>query len=153
MGRQTEYLVELKTVIEQKYRCKATHRETVFVQEKTKKNETVWNGYVEIFDLTGHEEAKTCYAWQNIAPNDIKIFAVLGSHLVDSPQRAIQAAIFVDAQPAASKFAGDLETLKKRIEAGKKALYESELLAEDLDAAIQASQNKREYRQNRKRPT
>ena len=151
MDRQAEYLVELKTVIEQKYCCKAIHRETVFVQEKTTKNEAVWNGYVEFFDLTGHKDARTCYAWQHIEANDIKIFTVLGSGLIDSPQRAIQAAIFVGAQRPASTLADDIELLKKRIEAGKKALYESELVAEDLEATIQASKNERASRQNKKR--
>lgn len=81
--------------------CKPTHRETVFVHEKTAGQETVWKGRVEIFDLQGHKEAKTCYAWHHTNDDGkVKIFAVLGNNLIDSPQRAVQAAIFMDIQPA-----------------------------------------------------
>ncbi len=32
--------------------------ETVFVHEKTKNNQTVGVGFVEVFDLTGHKEVR-----------------------------------------------------------------------------------------------
>jgi len=147
MASQTEYLVELQKVIEKKYRCSATHRETVFVEEKVGHNETVWSGFVEIFNLTGHREAKACYAWQHIGTRGIRTFTVLGSTVIDSPNRAIQAAIFVDAEKPVGKFSADLKLLEERIEAGKKALYEAEMHVEDLDAIVQASQWLREKRQ------
>lgn len=65
----------------------------------------MWEGEVEVFDLTGHNEAQRCYAWQHTDKDGTRIFTVLGSHIASSAKRAIQAAIFVDVQPAAKKFA------------------------------------------------
>src|SRR5215469_10011963 len=147
MAKQIEYLVELQKVIERKYHCSATHRETVLVEEKAAGNETVWNGFVEIFNLTGHNHADVCYAWQHVHTGRIRTFTVLGSGVIDSPNRAIQAAIFVDAEKPVGKAAADLKLLRERIEAGKRALYEAEIHVEDLDAIIQASRWLRENRQ------
>src|SRR5579862_6541186 len=98
MPKKTDYLSALEGAIQLQHQCKPTHRETVFVKEKLE-NETVWEGNVEVFDLEGHQDAKTCYAWQHNDANGAKVFAILKNHLIDSPQRAIQAAIFVDKQP------------------------------------------------------
>jgi phosphate uptake regulator len=51
------------------------------------------------------KEAQTCYAWRHTDGHGTKIFTVLGNQVVSSAQRAIQAAIFVDVQPPAPKFA------------------------------------------------
>ena len=103
------------------------------------RNEIVWGGYVEVFDLTSHETAKRCYAWQDISKEGIKIFTVPESQLIYSAQRAVQAAIFVDALSAVAQPADDLDLLKKRIESARKALYEADIRNEDLDAIIQTS--------------
>lgn len=150
MARQSEYLGELKKAIDLKYQCQATHKETVFVREKTEKDETVWSGYVETFDLAGHPKAGRCYAWQHIESKGIKIFTILENQWIDSPHRAIQAAIFVGAQPTIGEMVNNLELLQKRIEAAKKALYEAEIKAEDLDAIIQASERGQEQRLKRR---
>lgn len=82
-----------------RYKCKPTHRETAFVQEKTEANEMVWEGNVEVFDLKGHKSAKACYAWTDSAKSGrLKVVTVLGSHLIDSAPKAVRAAIFTDAQ-------------------------------------------------------
>lgn len=100
MSRKAEYIDALEAAILIKHRCKPMHRETVFVREETEEKETVWEGYVDAFDLTGHKEAKTCYAWQHSdGKGGIKIFAVLENQVIDSARRAVQAAIFMDAQP------------------------------------------------------
>lgn len=152
MARQVEYLVELQKVIERKYLCSATHRETVLVEEKAGGTETVWNGFVEIFDLSGRKDAKICYAWQRISTSGIRTFTVLGSSVIDSPNRAIQAAIFVDAEKPDGKLGTDIRLLQERIDAGKKALYEVEMHVEDLDAIIQASRWLQENRQRGQNP-
>jgi hypothetical protein len=95
MSRPSDYLECLKTAIFINHKCKPRHRETAFVHVKTKDAETVWSGHVEVFDLDGHREADTCYAWQN-AENAGKIFAVLANNFIDSPKRAVEAAIFTD---------------------------------------------------------
>jgi hypothetical protein len=154
MARQGEYVGELQAAIQLKYQCTPTHRQTVFVHEKTKKNETVWSGYVEVFDLTGHPEAQTCYAWRHIEAHGVRIFTLLGNQIINSAQRAIQAAIFVDAQPLACKYEKDLELLYQRIWETKKNLYDAEIRTEDLEALIQAAiQVKENIRQRRKPET
>ena len=100
MAKNDFYLKVLESAIFIKHECKATHRETVFVQETTPDNETVWTGYVEVFDLAWHETATMCYAWIHISENEpAKIFALPRNQVIDSPRRAVQAAIFSDAQP------------------------------------------------------
>jgi hypothetical protein len=32
--------------------------QTVFVHEETKDNQTVWVGFVDVFELTGHKEVR-----------------------------------------------------------------------------------------------
>ncbi len=141
MARQVEYLDELHIAIRYKHLCNATHRESVFVHEKNEKGETAWKGYVEVFDLTGHPETKTCYAWLNHKTNGINILTVLGNHLIDSAPKAIQAAIFTDAQIA---FRSDLSVLNEQVQREKKALLETKIKSENLDAAIQAARDLKE---------
>lgn len=54
--------------------------------------ETVWEGEVLVFELLGHPEAQRCYAWEV----DGRVTAVLGVGPVDSPAKAIRAAILAD---------------------------------------------------------
>jgi hypothetical protein len=103
MSKKADYLDILVTAIFTKHKCTSTHRETIFVRERTVAGETVWEGDVEVFGLTGHMEAQTCYAWRHTDNRGAKIFTVLGNHIINSAQRAIQAAIFVDVQPLAPK--------------------------------------------------
>jgi hypothetical protein len=100
MSQRIKYVDMLGAAIRLKHGCRQTHRKSVFVSEKLN-NETVWEGFVEVFDLTGHPKARVCYAWQDFTSNGVKIFTVLENQLIDSPSRAIQAAIFVDEQSPA----------------------------------------------------
>ena len=98
-----DYLETLQTTILLRYNCKAIHRETAFVQEKTG-NAIVWEGNVEVFDLKGHKSAKECYAWTDSPKSGrLKVVTVLGSHLIDSAPKAVQAAIFTDVQRPGAK--------------------------------------------------
>ena len=122
------YLGDLQKAIERKYQCLATYSHMVFVSEEVGKNEIVWCGYVEVFDLTGHRASKRCYAWQHVDREGIKIVTVLESHFIDSAQRAVGAAVFVDAQRPVAKPVRCLgELLKKHIRAAREALYEPEV--------------------------
>lgn len=153
MARQGEHVGKLQVAIEAKYQCKSTHRETVFVHEKMGKNETVWSGYVEVFDITGHPEAQICYAWRHVEADTVRVFTLLGNQIINSAHRAIQAAIFFDAQPLAHKFEKDLELLSQRIQEAKRSLQETEIKTEDLEALIQAAiQVKENIKQRRKQP-
>ena len=147
MARQVEYLEEIQIAIRFRHRCNADHKESVFVHEKTQKGETVWKGYVEVFQLIGHPETWTCYAWPSPKANGVKILTVLASHLIDSPQRAVQAAIFVDAQAALTPGA----TLPPDwLQQAKQTLKDTQITSEDLNAAIQAARELREIINKRK---
>ena len=98
MTTGAEYLAELENTIRSRCRCIATHRQTVSVHEKTEGNETIWFGDVEVFDLIGCKDATKCYAWQDVH-DGLRVVTILHSKVVDSPRRAVQAAIFTGVQP------------------------------------------------------
>ena len=56
------YLEVLEGVIVKLHGCEASPVETVEVEE-VHQGKTVWQGEVEVFELTGHARAKRCYAW------------------------------------------------------------------------------------------
>lgn len=138
MTTRAEYLIEIENLIRDKYRCHATWRQAVFVHEKTANSATVWFGNVEVFALDGCGESNTCYAWQ-CAECGLRTVTVLHSNLVDSPHRAVQAAVFTGIQPPLADPADDPTILRQRIERAKKALHEVALKAEDLEAIMQAT--------------
>jgi hypothetical protein len=151
MFRKAEYLEALEAAILIKHKCKPTHRETVFIREETEEKETVWEGYVDVFDLAGHKEAKKCYAWQHTdGKGGLKIFAVLESQFIDSAKRAVQAALFMDAQPPLSQHSKDWELFKQQLEEFKKALRGTEAKIEGSEASTPPLRGIRE--KNRPRP-
>jgi hypothetical protein len=56
------HIDDLKTIIHKLHGAEATHRESVPVKEVFG-GQTVWDGIVEVFDLKGHPNANTAYAW------------------------------------------------------------------------------------------
>ena len=76
------------------YGCKATWVKSVPVKEVFE-GETVWEGVVQVFNLQDHPTAKRCYAWsrETEGSNKRKFFAVLHKRPVDSPEKAVKAAI------------------------------------------------------------
>jgi len=87
------YLEEVQHAIKQLHGCESKHVETVPVKEVFK-GKTVWEGDVEVFDLTGHPKAKRAYAWGY--PNGkggLEVVAVLEIPPVESPVTAVRAAI------------------------------------------------------------
>ena len=115
MTKSTDYLDALASAIKLQHKCRPAHKETIFVHERTADEETVWKGEVEVFDLKEHPKAKTCYAWEHKGGNgNVKIFTILGSDIIDSANRAVQAAIFVGEQPPTSSLFGVVETIPYR---------------------------------------
>lgn len=90
-----DYIQSLRQAIKRLHGCDSTYLESVPIEE-TFQGKTVWKGIVEVFELTGHPKAKRCYAWSHIdGPKDAdrRFMAVLELPPVDSPRKAVQAAI------------------------------------------------------------
>ncbi|HTV40637.1 MAG TPA: hypothetical protein VMF08_08680 [Candidatus Sulfotelmatobacter sp.] len=152
MPDRTEYLNGLESAILLKHGCRPTHRKTDFVRLLTRDKETVWEGYVETFELIGHE-AKSCYVWQHTDSNgNVKIFAVLGNNLIQSPEKAVQAAIFADVQPAVREFTDSIESLKRQLEEYKRLIGKMGVISEDLNATINSAKVIAENPKPRLRP-
>jgi hypothetical protein len=88
---------ELRQAVEHLHQCRAVLREAVPVVERFK-DRTVWDGTVHIFDLSGHPNATTCYAWSSEIAGSQKrrFYAVLKSPPVSSPADAVRASIVAD---------------------------------------------------------
>ena len=91
----SERIETLRTAIETMHQCKAVHERSSVVVERFKK-ETVWEGVVESFALTGHPKAKRCYAWSYQNNGETQYVNVLEIPPVDSPKTAVQVAIVAD---------------------------------------------------------
>jgi hypothetical protein len=88
---------ELKRAVEAQHGCKATVFQSVPIKETFGRN-TVWEGVVHIFSLTGHPTAKRAYAWSSPIEGSDKrrFFAVLHQSPVTSPVEAVRAAIVAE---------------------------------------------------------
>ena len=85
---------ELQGVIQTLHGVKATHRESVPVKE-TWKGQTIWDGVVEVFDLHGHPQTNTVYAWLHDTGDPHKPLPVTVLHIDPalSPAKAVRAFI------------------------------------------------------------
>ena len=74
--------------------CKSKWIKSVPIKEVFKE-ETVWEGVVEVFDLLDHPTAKRAYAWSHAIDDSKKrkFYAVLHHGKIDSPEKAVRAAI------------------------------------------------------------
>jgi len=100
LTNRREYLDRLQVAIQQLHKCGAVYRESVPVHELFQ-GKTVWQGQVEVFDLTGHPKATRCFAWSHReGPEDQgeRFVAVLAIPPVNSPRTAVQASILNDLQ-------------------------------------------------------
>lgn len=98
MENKQDYLARLQVAVSQLHDCGATWRETVPVHEVFN-GQTVWQGEVEVFGLTGHPKAKRAYAWSHREGEDDKgerFVAVLELPPVESPVTAVRASIMAD---------------------------------------------------------
>jgi hypothetical protein len=77
------------------HNCESVYRKTVHVHE-TFQGKTVWDGDVEVFDLTGHPRAKRAYAWANLdgaKDQKTRFVAVLEIPPVKDAKTAVQVSI------------------------------------------------------------
>jgi hypothetical protein len=91
MNRE-DYLKLLAMAFRDLHSCEAKHVQTVPVLEQFQ-GKKVWEGEVEVFELTGHPKAKKGYAWaaQNGQQSDVT--AVLEIPPVNCASVAVQVAI------------------------------------------------------------
>jgi hypothetical protein len=147
MISKTNYTSTLESAIRIRHKCSPTHSQTVFVRAETHDEEILWEGLVEIFELAEHKKAKICYAWRHTEPNGkSKIIAVLGNSFIDSPQKAVEAAVFTDAQPPVRRFSDDMKSLAKQIQECKELIQKMGMKSEELSASIDATRQSRESR-------
>ena len=94
---------KLRQAVERLHDCRAVFRGVVKVVERFQ-GQTVWEGIVHVFDLTGHQTAATCYAWSSpIEGSDRRRFyAVLRTPPITTPAEAVRASIISDQGPGKS---------------------------------------------------
>jgi hypothetical protein len=93
-----EYIERLQMVIRHLHKCDAEHVGTEPVLE-TFKGQTVWEGDVEVFDVTGHPRAKRAYAWSvDEGTSQERFTAVLEIPPVKSALDAVKVSIVADAK-------------------------------------------------------
>lgn len=105
MANKQEYIERLKLALEHLHKCSAVHVSTVPVNEKFN-GQTVWQGEVEVFDLTGHPKARRAYGWSHRdGKNDEgeRFVAVLEIPPVESAATAVRAQIVKDVKSGYSK--------------------------------------------------
>ena len=98
MANKQDYLARVQVAVSQLHNCGAAWRETVPVHEAFR-GETVWQGEVEVFDLTGHPKAKRAYAWSHReGENDEgeRFVTVLEIPPIESAITAVRASIIAD---------------------------------------------------------
>lgn len=91
-----DYIARLQNAIRQVDDCESRYVETVKVSESFQsfRNNTNWQGDVAVFEILGHPQAKTAYAWCfEPLDKETRYVVVLGIPPVSSPQTAVQAAI------------------------------------------------------------
>lgn len=91
----THYISELQDVIRRLHGVESRHLESVPVKE-TFKGRTVWDGVVEVFELTGHPKANRAYAWTHDTSDPMhprKHVTVLHVHPISSARDAVRASI------------------------------------------------------------
>lgn len=89
----TDYIKDLSEAVAALHGCHCSHLQTAHVHEMMD-GQTVWQGEVETFDLTGHPKASKAFAWswEDDAGED-HFVAVLNVPPINSPREAVQAAI------------------------------------------------------------
>ncbi len=93
------YIEKLQNVIFQRHGCESTWLESLPVLDVFR-DQTIWEGKVEVFRLSGHPKAKTAYAWidqeERLVGAGEVVETVLEIPPVDSPLSAVWASMTVD---------------------------------------------------------
>ena len=92
----------LKKAIKRLHGCDAERVRTETVIE-TYEGRPIWTGQVEVFSVSGHAQAKRCYAWSHLdGPKDerTRFVAVLEIPPVKSAETAVRVQIVKDTNQA-----------------------------------------------------
>jgi len=94
---------KLAEAIERTHGGKAVFLESVAVSE-TFQGLVVWEGFVSVFELSGHPTVKVAYAWSSPIRGSTKrrYFAVLQGEGIQTPTDAVRAAIVAEHQKKTS---------------------------------------------------
>jgi len=85
-------IAQLKVAVESMHECTAQHVESKPVVE-LHRGSVLWEGDVETFELTGHPQAKRCYAWTHVDLGEPQYFTVLELPPVVSAETAVKTAL------------------------------------------------------------
>ena len=88
----SERIDKLRDAVQVMHRVRATHLESVVVQEMFGK-QVAWEGVVEAFTISGHPTASICYAWSYELGAERQFVTVLAIPPITSAQNAVRAAI------------------------------------------------------------
>jgi hypothetical protein len=94
-----EYIEKLQNVILQRHGCESLWVESLPVHDVFR-DQIIWEGFVEMFSLSGHPKAKTAYAWideeERLVGAREVVETVLEIPPVDSPLNAVWASMTAD---------------------------------------------------------
>ncbi len=96
----SDYIEKLREVIHHLHGVEARHIESVPVKE-VYQGKTIWEGIVEVFEITGHPKASKVYAWAHDTDDPAKPrrhVTVLHIPPVISPLLAVRAALIQEAR-------------------------------------------------------
>jgi hypothetical protein len=96
------YIEKLREVIHHLHGVEAKHVASVPIKEVFE-GKTIWEGYVEVFDIKGHPKASRVYAWAHDTDdpkNPRRHVTVLNIPPVTSALLAVRAALIQEARDA-----------------------------------------------------
>ena len=89
---------EPKRAVESQHGGTATFVQSVPIREE-REGQTVWDGTVHVFDLSGHPKATGAHAWSyKLLDGKRRFFAVLHVPTIAGPREAVRAAIVAEAK-------------------------------------------------------
>jgi hypothetical protein len=91
----------IQRAVEKAAGCPVRYVESVLVVEWFRE-QPVWEGVVEVFDLEGHPKAKRAYGWLKWEGENARYTTELEIPPVDSPNTAVRAALAAEARNAVS---------------------------------------------------
>lgn len=135
MGK-SDYIKRLQRAIKDRHNFESVHVESMHVRVAFK-DQTVWDGVVEIFEVQGDSRAKRCYAWGAFGgklgekgPEKEEFYAVPELLPVTTAEEAVRTAISSDPKSFNTQPGKIYKVTCIALERGKNILIESDLIFE-----------------------